>query len=119
MIHVHDQDFKRLVERAFTESFYTHTSTSPNYQILVRVHSLLFCQDIHTLLKASLDVGRRQVALEGFELVQKHLEKSLIMRKQVAENPELAQYFHFLEVAELIPDEFRQAGMPKDISCYC
>ena len=31
----------------------THTSTSPNYQIL-----------------ASLDVGRRQVELEGFELVK-------------------------------------------------
>ena len=31
----------------------THTSTSPNYQIL-----------------ASLDVGRRQVELEGYELVQ-------------------------------------------------
>ena len=30
----------------------THTSTSPNYQIL-----------------ASLDVGRRQVELEGYELV--------------------------------------------------
>ena len=34
----------------------THTSTSPNYQIL-----------------ASLDVGRRQVELEGYELVQRQL----------------------------------------------
>jgi len=48
------------------------------------------------------------VALEGFELVQKHLEKSLIVRKQVAENPDLAKYFYFLEVAELIPAEFRR-----------
>ena len=37
MIHVLDQDFKRLVERPFTESFFTHTSTSPNYQILVHI----------------------------------------------------------------------------------
>ena len=35
----------------------THTSTSPNYQIL-----------------ASLDVGRRQAELEGYELVQKQVE---------------------------------------------
>ncbi len=37
---------------AFHEAYMTHTSTSPNYQIL-----------------ASLDVGRRQVELEGYELV--------------------------------------------------
>ena len=54
MIHVYDQDFKTKVEEAFHEAYMTHTSTSPNYQIL-----------------ASLDVGRRQVELEGFELVQK------------------------------------------------
>ena len=51
MIHVFDQDFQHN-EEAFHEAYMTHTSTSPNYQIL-----------------ASLDVGRRQVELEGFELV--------------------------------------------------
>jgi len=94
MIHVSDCDFKRLVERPFIESFFTHTSTSPNYQIL-----------------ASLDVGRRQVALEGFELVQKHLEKSLILRKQAHSNQDFAPYFHFLDVSELIPAEFRVSGL--------
>ena len=39
-------------EGAFEEAYMTHTSTSPNYQIL-----------------ASLDVGRRQVELEGYEFV--------------------------------------------------
>eukprot|EP01087_Luapelamoeba_hula_P009448 TRINITY_DN2435_c0_g1_i1.p1 TRINITY_DN2435_c0_g1~~TRINITY_DN2435_c0_g1_i1.p1 ORF type:complete len:1107 (-),score=210.86 TRINITY_DN2435_c0_g1_i1:21-3341(-) len=91
MIHVHDQDFKRLVERPFIESFFTHTSTSPNYQIL-----------------ASLDVGRRQVALEGFELVQKHLEKALVIRQEVDGSKEISKYFHFLDVGEIIPAEFRQ-----------
>ena len=40
MIHVYDQDFESLNEDAFHEAYMTHTSTSPNYQIV-----------------ASLDVG--------------------------------------------------------------
>ena len=57
MIHVFDQDFEQKVPEAFHEAYMAHTSTSPNYQIL-----------------ASLDLGRRQVALEGFELVQQQVE---------------------------------------------
>ena len=45
MIHVWDQDFSQKVEATFHEAYMTHTSTSPNYQIL-----------------ASLDLGRRQAA---------------------------------------------------------
>ena len=63
MIHVFDQDFGLRNEEAFREAYMTHTSTSPNYQIL-----------------ASLDLGRRQVELEGFELVQKQLELSMVLR---------------------------------------
>ena len=48
MIHVYDQDFDQKVADTFHEAYMAHTSTSPNYQIL-----------------ASLDLGRRQVALEG------------------------------------------------------
>ncbi|MEO8444443.1 MAG: ornithine decarboxylase, partial [Gammaproteobacteria bacterium] len=66
MIHVHDQDFRGEVEQAFREAYMTHTSTSPNYQII-----------------ASLDVGRRQVELEGFELVQKQIEAAMAMRKAI------------------------------------
>ena len=36
MIHVRDELFEREVEAPFHEAYYTHTSTSPNYQILVR-----------------------------------------------------------------------------------
>jgi arginine/lysine/ornithine decarboxylase len=66
MIHVNDQDFKGEVEQAFREAYMTHTSTSPNYQII-----------------ASLDVGRRQVELEGFEFVQKQIEAAMVMRGHV------------------------------------
>ena len=66
MIHVHDQDFQHKVSETFHEAYMTHTSTSPNYQIL-----------------ASLDVGRRQVELEGFELVKKQVEMAMVLREKV------------------------------------
>ena len=66
MIHIHDQDYKSKVEEPFHEAYMTHTSTSPNYQIL-----------------ASLDVGRRQVELEGFELVQKQVEMAMVLRERI------------------------------------
>ncbi len=34
MIHVTDQDFSQKAEETFHEAYMTHTSTSPNYQIL-------------------------------------------------------------------------------------
>ena len=46
-----DEDF-HTVERPFKEAVFTHASTSPNQQII-----------------ASLDVARRQMELEGYELV--------------------------------------------------
>ena len=52
----------------------THTSTSPNYQIL-----------------ASLDIGRRQVELEGFEMVQKQIELAMAIRERVASHPLLSR----------------------------
>ncbi len=94
MIHVHDQDFKGEVEQAFHEAYMTHTSTSPNYQII-----------------ASLDVGRRQVELEGYELVQKQIEAAMAMRKAIAAHPLLAKYFTVLSVGEMIPAEYRASGI--------
>ena len=70
MIHVNDQDFKGEVEQAFHEAYMTHTSTSPNYQII-----------------ASLDVGRRQVELEGFEFVQRQIEAAMSMRRAITMHP--------------------------------
>ena len=94
MIHVNDQDFKGEVEQAFHEAYMTHTSTSPNYQII-----------------ASLDVGRRQVELEGFEFVQRQVESAMAIRRAVATHPKLQKYFKVLTPADMIPDDFRESGV--------
>ncbi|MBB3065228.1 aminotransferase class I/II-fold pyridoxal phosphate-dependent enzyme [Limibacillus halophilus] len=96
MIHVYDQSFRTKVEDAFHEAYMTHTSTSPNYQIL-----------------ASLDVGRRQVELEGFELVQKQVEMAMVLRQAVASHPLLRKHFRFLTVQDMIPEEYRKSGIKK------
>ncbi|MDX1594835.1 MAG: ornithine decarboxylase [Gammaproteobacteria bacterium] len=93
MIHVNDQDFHK-VEEPFHEAFMTHTSTSPNYQIL-----------------ASLDVGRRQVELEGYELVQKQIELAMALRERVVNNPLLSKYFSFLLARDMIPERYRPSGI--------
>ena len=90
MIHVWDQDFSQKVEETFHEAYMTHTSTSPNYQIL-----------------ASLDLGRRQAALEGFELVQKQIENAMRLRDAVDNHPLLSKYMRCLTTADLIPAEYR------------
>jgi arginine decarboxylase len=94
MIHVHDQDFQGKVSTAFHEAYMTHTSTSPNYQLL-----------------ASLDIGRRQMALEGYELVQKQLERAMILRERVKETPVIAKYLRFLSMRDMIPAEYRSSGI--------
>ncbi|MBD3677461.1 MAG: aminotransferase class I/II-fold pyridoxal phosphate-dependent enzyme [Rhodobacteraceae bacterium] len=94
MIHVNDQDFKGEVEQAFHEAYMTHTSTSPNYQII-----------------ASLDVGRRQVELEGFEFVQRQVESAMAIRRAVATHPLLQKYFKVLTAGDMIPEEYRESGV--------
>lgn len=94
MIHIWDQDFKEKSEEAFLEAYMTHTSTSANYQIL-----------------ATLDVGRRQVELEGYELVQRQLELAMGLREQVMNHPLLKKHFQFLKVGDLIPAEYRESGI--------
>ena len=94
MIHVNDQDFKGEVEQSFHEAYMTHTSTSPNYQII-----------------ASLDVGRRQVELEGFEFVQRQIEAALSMRRAIADHPLLSKYFKVLTAGDMIPEEYRESGV--------
>ena len=94
MIHVYDQDFSQKVQEPFDDAFMTHTSTSPNYQIL-----------------ASLDIGRRQVELEGFEMVQKQIELAMVIRERIASHPLLSRYFRFLSADDMIPEEFRPSGI--------
>lgn len=94
MIHIWDDDFRRKAENSFLEAYMTHTSTSPNYQIL-----------------ASLDVGRRQVQFEGYEMVEKCVELAMVLRAKVNDNPLLSKYFEVLTVKDFIPDEYRQSGL--------
>ncbi|MCB1940012.1 MAG: hypothetical protein KDE64_12550, partial [Rhodocyclaceae bacterium] len=76
------------------EAYMTHTSTSPNYQII-----------------ASLDVGRRQVELEGFEFIQRQVEQAMSLRKAINHHPLISKYFRVLTVAEMIPAEYRKSGI--------
>eukprot|EP00916_Digyalum_oweni_P021971 GHVL01036415.1.p1 GENE.GHVL01036415.1~~GHVL01036415.1.p1 ORF type:complete len:852 (+),score=135.32 GHVL01036415.1:468-3023(+) len=95
MIHVRD-DLFRSVEVAFHEAYYTHTSTSPNYQIL-----------------ASLDVGVAQLQLEGYQFVREQIEWAMQVRKHVADEKMTSKYFKILDVEDLIPGEYRNSGIHK------
>ena len=95
MIHVYDQDWKREAEEPFHEAYMTHTSTSPNYQIL-----------------SSLDIGRRQVELEGFDLVQRQLDLATSLSQAIARHPLLRRTFRVLTAHDLIPAANRGTGRP-------
>lgn len=95
MIHVYDQDWVRDAHDPFHEAFMTHTTTSPNYQILT-----------------SLDLGRRQVELEGFELVQRQLDLATSLSQAIARHPLLRRTFRVLTAHDLIPAEHRAIGRP-------
>jgi arginine decarboxylase len=92
IIVVADQDF-HTVEASFKEAFFTHTSTSPNLQII-----------------ASLDVARRQMELEGYELVQRAMQLAVEMRREVNQHPLISKYFKAATPAEMIPAEYRKSG---------
>ncbi len=94
MIHIYDEEFERKAETSFHEAYMTHTSTSANYQIL-----------------ASLDIGRRQVIFEGYELVEKSVEMAMLLRSKIEEHPKLKKYFKILTIADLIPAQHRQSGL--------
>lgn len=93
MILVCDQDFHHI-EEAFHEAIFTHTSTSPNLQII-----------------ASLDVARRQMELEGYEMVMKATQLALIIRREVNRHPVVSKYFRVLDLGEMVPAELRQTGL--------
>jgi arginine decarboxylase len=86
------------VAEPFHEAYMAHTSTSPNYQIL-----------------ASLDLGRRQVALEGFELVQRQIENAMQLRDAIDNHPLLSKYMACLRTSDLIPDEFRPSAIAQPL----
>jgi arginine decarboxylase len=90
MIHVYDQDFERMAVAQFHEAFNTHTSTSPNYQIL-----------------ASLDLARRQFDLEGYGLVARAYEIALTIRRRIANDPLISRFMRVLRGSDVVPNEFR------------
>ncbi|MGK5682339.1 aminotransferase class I/II-fold pyridoxal phosphate-dependent enzyme [Actinoplanes sp. URMC 104] len=93
MIHIWDQDFDRLAREPFYEAYLAHTSTSPNQE-----------------LTASLDLARRQVDLEGFELVRTAYRMALAFRHRVARDPVISQWFRILDEADLVPEKFRASA---------
>jgi arginine decarboxylase len=98
MIHVFDQDFDQKVAEPFHEAYMAHTSTSPNYQIL-----------------ASLDLGRRQVFLEGVELVQRQIENAMQLRDAIDNHPLLSKYMSCLRTSDLIPECYRPSRIAQPL----
>lgn len=94
MIHVRDQDFNALARDAFTEAFLTHTSTSPNQQLL-----------------ASLDLARRQVDIEGFHMVRRVYDMALVFRHRVRKDRVISKWFRILDEDDLVPDRFRASAV--------
>lgn len=97
MIHIRDQDFNARTRDAFGEAFLTHTSTSPNQQLL-----------------ASLDLARRQVDIEGFQMVRSAYTMALVFRQRLANDRVISKWFSVLEERDLVPEEFR----PSRVSAY-
>ncbi len=93
MIHVRDAEFERSTRDAFAEAFLTHTSTSPNQQLM-----------------ASLDLARRQVDIEGFEMVRSAYKMALAFRQRVRTDRLIGRWFGILDESDLVPEQFRIAG---------
>jgi arginine decarboxylase len=92
MVLVKDPDY-HTVEEQFHEAVFTHASTSPNLQII-----------------ASLDVARRQMELEGYELVNRAIQLALDLRRELNSHPLVSKYFRILGADEMIPAQFRNSG---------
>jgi arginine decarboxylase len=92
IVVVKDQDFHD-VEEAFHEAYFTHTSTSPNLQII-----------------ATLDVARRQMELEGYELVSRMIQHALSLRREINNHPLISKYFTVATPAQMIPAQYRSSG---------
>jgi len=92
IVAVRDEDYDHHVS-AFREAVFIHASTSPNAQII-----------------ASLDVARRQMELEGYELVMRATEIALAIRREVAQHPIISKYFRVLGADAMVPTEYRASG---------
>jgi len=88
-----NDDCWESTEGPFKEAFFAHTSTSPNLQLI-----------------ASLDIARRQAELEGYELVGRSIELSLILRREVNRHPLISKYFSIATNAQMVPAQYRASG---------
>ncbi|MCA3220083.1 MAG: decarboxylase [Burkholderiales bacterium] len=92
IVAVRDEDYNHHAS-AFREAVFIHASTSPNQQII-----------------ASLDLARRQMELEGYELVMRAFEIALAIRRSIAEHPIISKYFRVLGADAMVPAEYRASG---------
>jgi arginine/lysine/ornithine decarboxylase len=92
MIHVQDPDFESIQD-FFRENFNMHASTSPQYPMI-----------------ASLDVARRQMAMEGFGLLQRILDLSDSLRRSINS----LEKFRVLDLEDLLSPEVRGDGIRLD-----
>lgn len=90
MIHVNDLDFN---EHLFRENFNMHTSTSPQYTMI-----------------ASLDVARKQMAMEGYKL----LSRTLALAQEVRTQINSTGVFRVLELDDILPEEIRNDEVKLD-----
>ncbi len=95
MIHIDDVLFNQDL---FLEAYRMHTSTSPNYQLL-----------------ASLDIGRRQVSLEGFELTKATIRLAINLRNSIRDSATLSPYFTVLETEDLVPQSQNSKGRSRAV----
>ncbi len=93
MIHINDPEFEDKFHYMFEESYYTHTTTSPNYGIL-----------------ASLDVARMQAVMEGYKLVDNAIKLAEELRTAIAKSDKLKKYFKVLEERDMV-----EAGNPDNV----
>lgn len=98
MLHIYDVS---LDKDNFHESYRTHTSTSPNYQLI-----------------ASLDFARRQMVLEGYELVKKSIQLAIFLRDSIKKCSLLSQFYTVLGDEELIPEKYRGTNTMNDGFAY-
>lgn len=92
MIHVKDPDFEKIRD-FFQENFNMHTSTSPQYPMI-----------------ASLDAARKQMAMEGYTLLQRTLELSDALTASINS----LRKFRVLGLEDLLADEVRNDGIRLD-----
>lgn len=92
MVLVKDVDFYKI-EPQFHEAVFTHSTTSPNQQLI-----------------ASIDVARRQMELEGYGLVSNAIQIAFDIRSQIKKHPLISRYFTVLGADQMIPAEFRESG---------